>query len=73
MTIEQHPRPYDPLKPLRAALMTFVSAIEDTGGCTRDYKGYVVPLADEDWVDLGDAYVEACAALDREPMITVDE
>jgi len=67
------PNPYDPLKPYRRALTAFVSCIEATGGCTRDHDGYIVPMVDEDWSDLGDAYVEACAALDREPLITTSE
>jgi len=27
----------------------------------------MVPLADEDWVDLGAAYMNACKALGRKP------
>jgi len=48
------------------ALMQFVNTIENTGGLENDG---VSPVGDPEWIDLGDAYVKACAALDRKPMI----
>lgn len=58
--------------PHRKALKAFISCIESTGGCTTNRKGFVVPRADEEWSDLGEAYVEACKAMDIEPQITID-
>ncbi len=50
------------------ALEEFVKAIDATGGVRRDDHGYPVPVADEDWIDLGAAYEKACAALERPPL-----
>lgn len=49
------------------ALREFVEAIDVAGGVRRDKKGYPRPLGDEDWIDLGEAYLLACEALGREP------
>ena len=49
---------------LRNALTQFVKAIEATGGVQMDGMHYV-PVADIDWIDLGEAYVVACRALHR--------
>lgn len=57
---------------LAGALQIFIEAIEATGGVFKDRKGYFVPVADEDWIDLGEAYVEACHALDEPPKIKED-
>lgn len=48
---------------LLAALRLFVGCIDATGGVITDGKGYTVPAADEDWIDLGDAYTVAVAAI----------
>lgn len=48
------------------ALQEFIDAIEATGGVRATPKGYV-PVADEDWIDLGEAYMSACEAIGREP------
>lgn len=53
----------------REALEDFVKTIEATGGVVKDHKGYFVPVVDEEWVDLGDSYIRACAALGRKPKI----
>lgn len=53
---------------LRAALEVFVDAIEATDGCTIDEIGNVHPVGDPEWIDLGDAYIDACAALGRKPV-----
>jgi hypothetical protein len=47
----------------------FFNAIESTGGVARQRQGWYIPVVDEDWIDLGEAYVEACAAFGREPMV----
>lgn len=66
------------------ALEAFVRTIEATGGCIRpggasgDRPGDApldfaetrpVPAGDEEWPDLADAYVLACNALGREPLV----
>lgn len=59
---------------LRAALWDFISTIEATGGVVEDRCGNVAPDADQDWLDLGEAYLTACQALAREPVVEkIDE
>ena len=53
---------------LVTALESFIGAIEATGGVFVDPKGYPCPVADPDWIDLGEAYLKACRALGREPV-----
>ena len=50
------------------ALREFIDCINATGGVVIDDKGYPVPVADEEWIDLGQAYYSACAALGVEPV-----
>lgn len=57
----------------RKALLAFVDTIEATGGVTHNVRGELAPVVDEDWVDLGHAYVEACAALNRTTKIATPE
>lgn len=52
----------------KKALENFVQCVEATGGVVRDKKGYVAPVADQDWIDLGDSYLLACQALGRTPV-----
>lgn len=50
------------------ALKAVVSTIENTGGIIRrndDFSGG--PVADPEWLDLGDAYRAACVALRIKP------
>ena len=69
---------------MRSALEAFIETIEATGGCIRPSGVIVgpeggevidledsrlVPAGDEGWPDLADAYMLACRALGREPMI----
>jgi hypothetical protein len=76
--------PEDPAVAMRSALEAFIGTIEATGGCVRperrtihlggqeivEFEGHLpVPAADEDWADLADAYILACRALGREPML----
>ena len=58
---------------LRAALDAFIATIEATGGCVRDDGVLLAPAADPDWIDLADAYLAACAAIGRTPMIEEPE
>lgn len=56
----------------RAALAAFVDTIEATGGVNlQDFErsGLHAPEADPEWVDLGEAYIEACRVLGRVPLI----
>jgi len=54
-----------------AALRSFVQAIEATGGVMKNPEcdGTYVCAGDEEWVDLADAYIEACRVMKRKPMI----
>jgi hypothetical protein len=54
---------------LRAALWDLVSTIEATGGVIEDEFGNTFPEADHDWLDLGEAYLAACQALGRQPLV----
>jgi hypothetical protein len=57
---------------LRAAIEKFIDTIEATGGVFKDRKGYHIPIGDQEWLDLGEAYVAACEAIGREPKIVED-
>jgi hypothetical protein len=61
------PQPSAPADATTTALLAFVTTIETTGGVSTDSQGQTVPVADDEWVDLGDAYLQACRALRREP------
>lgn len=50
----------DPL----TALEEFVSTIDATGGITTDDHGHPCPIGDEEWIDLGYAYLTAIDAID---------
>lgn len=51
------------------ALRAFVQAIDATGGIEYDHAGYPCPVGDYAWIDLGEAYLLACRALGREPLV----
>ncbi|HSZ58999.1 MAG TPA: hypothetical protein VK797_25385 [Tepidisphaeraceae bacterium] len=57
------------LDPCRQALCQFVQTVDATGGVFHDESGCHAPLADSDWIDLGEAYVQACAALGRDILL----
>lgn len=65
----------EPAAAMRSALEAFVATIEATGGCvgpegaTDRAMTLTVPVVDEAWPDLADAYLMACRALDRTPVI----
>jgi hypothetical protein len=74
----------EPAAAMRSALEAFIGTIEATGGCVRperrtinldgqeivEFEGHLpVPAADEDWPDLAAAYILACQALGRQPMV----
>lgn len=54
------------------ALSELCDTIEATGGVVERDGGYV-PAEDEDWVDLGSAYVLACQALGRPAMVVLGD
>lgn len=58
--------------PTNTAAHRLVSTIEATGGLVAYRDGTHAPLGDRDWIDLGDAYIAACAELKREPVIGED-
>jgi hypothetical protein len=53
------------------ALEDFINTIEATGGIRAFEDGTYGPEADEDWIDLGDSYIKACAELGR-PILYAD-
>jgi hypothetical protein len=53
----------------RKALNDFISTIEVTGGVSHNDKGYIVPIADPEWYDLGCVYELACMPLGRKPRV----
>jgi len=55
------------------SLMEFIKTVEDTGGVKLNAKGLYEPQADPEWIDLGDAYVNACEVLKRKPMVEEEE
>jgi hypothetical protein len=57
--------------PLGKALAEFVDVIEATGGVAKDDAGLHAPMADPEWIDLGEAYVRACAVLGKESVVAV--
>ena len=51
-------------------LKKLMSTIENRGGVIEDSDGHLQGcVADEDWLDLAGAYVDACEATGRMPMI----
>jgi hypothetical protein len=61
------PQPSAPADATTIALLAFVTTIESAGGVTTDSQGHALPVADDEWIDLGDAYLQACKALRQEP------
>lgn len=58
---------------LQRALTSMVECVSSTGGVRRCQDGRVSPVADEDWLDLGEAYLEACEVLGVEPVVEEGE
>ena len=59
----------DARKADRAALSAFVDTVEVTGGVETLKNGHHSPAVDVEWSDLGAAYITACEALGRVPLI----
>ena len=51
------------------AAQQLIDTIHATGGIARDRKGNYVPVMDEDWIDLANAYLQACEEKGITPMI----
>ena len=56
-----------------AVLDIFIDTIEVTGGVIRDRDGLHAPVADPEWVDLGEAYTLACAVVGKEPKVQEED
>jgi hypothetical protein len=54
------------VEPAAEALTAFCETIDATGGVAKVKNGFVVPVGDPSWFDLGDAYKKACKALSRD-------
>jgi len=54
------------------ALMRLCNTIDATGGIVEFKDGTCAPVGDTEWIDLGDAYMAACDALDRKPVTQPD-
>ncbi len=53
-----------------ALVREVIEAIEATGGVYQFESGHFAPVADPEWIDMGEAYVSICNALGREPKTT---
>ena len=49
------------------ALNDFIDTINVTGGIVLQSGGLYAPAADEEWIDLGEAYILACEATGKKP------
>jgi hypothetical protein len=58
---------------LVSALDEFIECINNTGGITINDNGFDVPAVDEEWSDLGSAYIKACEAARRQPLRQADD
>ena len=56
----------------RKSAELLVATIEVTGGLLQFSDGTVAPQGDRDWIDLGDAYLLACAELQRLPVVGLE-
>ena len=54
-------------------LAALIRTIDATGGLTKDETGNLVPVADTEWLDLADCYLDACELLGRTPMREAEE
>jgi hypothetical protein len=55
-----------------SVLVDLCRTVDATGGIERDHKNYPRPVADPDWVDLGEVYLSACALIGRAPKVADD-
>lgn len=52
-----------------SAAQRLLDTINATGGCLQYPDGTVAPQGDPDWIDLGEAYLAACAELGAVPIL----
>lgn len=52
------------------ACRMLVDTINATGGVRINKRGRPEPLGDPEWIDLGEAYLAACATLNLDPVIS---
>lgn len=57
---------------VEVALRAFIDTVNATGGVVRPDTSFVAPAADEDWLDLGFAYMQACQALGLVPPVVAN-
>lgn len=53
------------IQAIEKVLTQFCEAIEATGGVTQLEDGHFAPYVDEEWVDIGELYIDACRVLLR--------
>jgi len=56
----------------RKSAELLVATIEATGGVVQLTDGTVAPQGDPEWIDLGEAYLLACAELQRLPVVGLE-
>lgn len=57
---------------LKAVVEALVDTVELKGGVFKTPYDDYAPVADPDWLDLADVYLEACHALNRSPLYGKD-
>lgn len=55
------------------AIDRLISTIENTGGVIANPDGTHAPVGEDEWIDLADAYLAACAEAGRTPKIFQDD
>lgn len=55
--------------PTESAALRLISTIENTGGLIAYADGTFGPECDPDWIDLGKAYLAACAEVGKDPVV----
>lgn len=54
-------------------LLDFIKDIEITGGITVNSEGVEAPVADPTWTDLAQTYRNACAAMNKQPVVVLED
>jgi len=54
---------------MEKALKAFINTINATGGIVNPDSSFLAPVADEEWLDLGLAYAQACEVLGISPVV----
>lgn len=56
------------VKTAEEIVKAFLNCIEVTGGVAKLRNGFVAPVADPEWIDLGELYLEACKTMKQKPV-----